>query len=261
MDNNFSDVDRALEAGEIASERREPLARKPRKFRPTRRPPMAVLQVFDDGRDSYESFRIRTDRTSMGRGDCDICIPHDAQIAPRHIVIQRARTDGRYHWSIEDMPDGNGLFVRARRVRLRHQSEFLVGSHRILFHSASAASLEALEALGKRLERGSIPGESLHAESIACASLSVSTLPGKPTRLWLLGNEYWIGSAPDCALRITDDEFLAPKHVRLTRQENGDWQAQTDKAPNGLWIRVRAIRVKNTCTFQIGEQRCRLTIS
>lgn len=153
-----------------------------------------------------------------------------------------------------------GLFVRARRVRLRHQSEFLVGSHRIVFHSAAATSYTAKEALSKRLDRGSIPGESSYSDSIACASLSVSTLPTKPAKLWLLGNEYWIGKSPECGLRIADDEFLAPKHVRLTRQANGDWQAQTEKAPNGLWIRVSAIKVKNTCTFQIGEQRCRLMI-
>lgn len=258
MENDFSDVDKALEASKTKGHDL-PLHRI-RKFRPIRRPPMAVLQVFDDGRDSYESFRIRTDLTSVGRRDCDIGIPHDDQIAPRHIVIRRTRTATAYQWSIEDVSDGLGLFVRARRVRLRHRSEFLVGSHRILFQSAQTSSDAAQQALGKRLERGSIPGQSTNSESIACASLSVGTLPGRSPKLWLLGNEYWIGRAADCALRFADDEFLAPKHVRLVRQASGDWQAQTEKVPNGLWIRVAAIKVKHTCTFQIGEQRCRMIV-
>ncbi|MGN6545259.1 MAG: FHA domain-containing protein [Aureliella sp.] len=221
---------------------------------------MAVIQVFDDGRDSYESFRIRTDLTSIGRFNCDICIPHDDQIAPKHIVIRRARTEAGYHWSIQDISGDLGLFVRARRVRLRDRSEFLVGSHRMLFQGPPTASHEAREALAKRLERGSVPGASTNCDNIVCASLSVCSLPRESPKLWLLGNEYWVGRAADCALRIADDEFLAPKHVHLVRQANGDWQAQTEKAPNGLWIRVSAIKVKNTCTFQIGEQRCRMIV-
>lgn len=203
MENNFSDVDRALRAGEITAGQQEARQKTTRKFRPIHRPPMAVLQVFDDGRESYESFRIRTDATTVGRTDCDVCIPHDGQIALRHIVIRRAGTQRAYQWTIEDVSGGLGLFVRARKVRLRHQSEFLVGSHRLVFHSAAATSCEVKEALGKRLDRGSIPGESTHSDGIACASVSVCTLVVKAPKLWLFGNEYWIGRDPECALRVS----------------------------------------------------------
>ena len=263
MENNFSDVDRVLGQPSNKSEafQSEVDTGKTSKFRPTNRPAMAILQVFDDGRESCESVRLRSSLTSIGRSDCDVCIPHDAQISLKHLFVKRKEKGGKSQWTIEDVSDkAMGLFVRVRRARLRHQSEFLIGAQRIVFNAAMNPAEEGKSALTTRLNRGSIPGESTDTESVSCASLSVLSNPRLP-KLWLLGNDYWIGRNAACALNIAEDPFVAPQHVRITRQEDGQWQVRSNKAPNGLWIRVSAINVKSTCTFQIGEQRLRLIIS
>lgn len=261
MDHNFSEVDKVLQQLDGVDEKQRPLpAGKPHKYRPTLRPPMAILQIFDDGRESCESMRIRSDLTTIGRTGCDASIPHDNQIAPTHVIIQRISARNKFHWSIEDVSEGKGLFVRVRRARLRHHSEFLAGSQRFIFHGAEKSSAAVKSSLSQRLDAGSIPDQSSYADGIACASVSLCRSTGTGPKLWLLGNEYWIGRDESCGLRVADDEFMAPKHVKLLRQGDGDWHALTDKAPNGLWIRINAIKVKNTCTFQIGEQRFRLTI-
>lgn len=262
MDNNFSDVDRVLGdplgAGKLRDAELE--ASNTKKYRPTLRPPMALLQLFDDGRDSYESVRIRKSMTSVGRSGCDVCIPHDNLIASEHLLIKRSDQHGRYQWSIQDTSaDKLGLFVRVRRARLRDRSEFIVGSQRILFDAGALANSDGHASLSDRLDRGSIPGELSQADSISCASLSIPLNPGLP-KLWLLGSEYWIGRSSTCAMCIAHDPFLAAKHVRIAKQSNGEWHAHTEKVPNGMWVRLDSITVKGSCTFQVGEQRMRLII-
>ncbi len=261
MSNNFSDVERVLGQSPTTRHDVNPLASKTLKFRPTKRPPMAILQIFDDGRESCETVRVREDSTTIGRSKkCDICIPHDAKIEKQHLVVKRLQIRGKFSWVIQNTSANNsGLFVRVRRARLRHESEFLVGSHRIRFDEPDPASTEDRSTLSTRLARGSIPGQSSESESVSCASLSLVTKPNI-TKIWLLGPEYWIGRSPECALCISDDNFLAPVHAKVTRQPNGEWHAQTEKVPNGLWIRVSMIKVKSSCTFQVGEQKLRLTI-
>ncbi len=96
MSNNFSDVERVL--GQSPTTTRHdvnPLASKTLKFRPTKRPPMAILQIFDDGRESCETVRVREDSTTIGRSKkCDICIPHDAKIEKTAFSRQKV-TDSR----------------------------------------------------------------------------------------------------------------------------------------------------------------------
>lgn len=262
MENNFSDVDRVLGtpiANRPSLSLQDSSTSKTDKYRPTIRPPMAILQIFDDGKNSSENIRIRQDVTSIGRKECNVSIPHDNYIEANHLVIRRSQMNGSWMWSVEDISK-IGLFVRVRRARLRHGSEFHAGAQRIIFHSAAAIADDVKSQLSARLDRGSIPGESAHSDGVNCASLAVCKGVEIGPKLWLLGNEYWIGRSEECAICIASDRFLAPKHVLIRRQSNGEWHAQTEKAPNGLWIRVAAIKIKNSCTFQIGEQRFRLTV-
>src|SRR4051794_27294332 len=61
----------------------------PQPFRPTLRPPMALLNVLDDGCDTGEVLRIRTASFVIGRIEGDLIIPHDEGISGRHAEINR----------------------------------------------------------------------------------------------------------------------------------------------------------------------------
>lgn len=50
-------------------------------YRPTVRPPMAILVVFDDGRTDGEIIRIRDHRFIIGRSEGDLVIPFDGRIS------------------------------------------------------------------------------------------------------------------------------------------------------------------------------------
>ena len=52
-------------------------------YRPTLRPPMAVLTVFDDGKHEGEQIRLRGNRFIVGRTEGDLMIPHDGMISAR----------------------------------------------------------------------------------------------------------------------------------------------------------------------------------
>lgn len=47
-------------------------------YRPTQRPLIAILTVFDDGKSEGESLRLWTDRFVVGRSEGDFLLPHDA---------------------------------------------------------------------------------------------------------------------------------------------------------------------------------------
>jgi hypothetical protein len=79
------------------------------------------------------------------------------------------------------------------------------------------------------------------------------------SRLPLTKAEYWIGSDTACPIFRADDPFVEPRHARLYRDAKGAWHAQNNKSPNGLWVKVPQITVTDSCLFQIGEQRFRLS--
>ena len=257
MPDEFTEVDRVLNSLSGGEQPPAASSAKTARFRPTRRPPMGLLELFDDDQRDAERFRIRQTVTSVGKSDCDICIPHDDLIAAKHIsIIREQGSGGRWKWRLK--AEGHGkLFVRVRRARLQDRAEFIAGSRQYQFRSGSTATDDAKQLLADRLSRGSIPNDSIPT-GINCASIVPIDEGMRP--LWLLGSEAWIGRSSDCALCVPDDIFLAPQHVRLTKEVGGQWQAQTHKVPNGLWIGVPYIKVQSTCTFQIGEQRLRFRV-
>ena len=64
-----------------------------RPYRPTQRPPLALLIALDDGKGDGEVVRLRTDRFVIGRTEGDLLIPHDQQISGRHVEITRQRAE------------------------------------------------------------------------------------------------------------------------------------------------------------------------
>ena len=102
-------------------------------FRPTVRPPVAVLTVFDDGKTDGEMIRIRDHRFIIGRTEGDLCIPLDGRISARHVEITHQVVGGLHRWVVTDLQSTHGMFVRVSRTVLADKAEFLVGNGRYRF--------------------------------------------------------------------------------------------------------------------------------
>jgi hypothetical protein len=228
-------------------------------YRPTLRPPTALVTVLDDGKNDGEVIRIRTDRFVIGRKEGDYLISHDPLISGRHIEITRQKLGNSYRWVVADLQTTNGLFVRVSRIVLASGAEFLVGQGRYRFEMSVPSQQATTVAPGGDFGSTQLWGSDASA-LLGGASLMEVVPGGSSTRVVLTQGEYWIGSDPACAIRRIADPFVEPRHVRLARDGKGAWQAQHNKALNGLWLRVPQITVEDSCTFQIGEQRLRLKV-
>jgi len=227
-------------------------------YRPTLRAPVALLTVLDDGKSDGEVLRVRTDRCVIGRSEGDVLIPHDSLMSARHLEITRHRAGEQCRWVITDLKSTNGLFVRCSCIALADQSEFLVGKGRYRFEAPGLPS--TLDYPGSEAQRGSTTP--LGTDVAALLHPALVELLGEKmlSRLPLAKPEYWIGSHPACSICRVGDPFVEPQHVRLHRDASGAWQALNNKSANGLWYRVPQVTVTNSCSFQIGEQRFRLTV-
>lgn len=233
-------------------------------YRPTTRPPMARLTIYDDGCSDGEVIRLREDRTTIGSERAVVRIPHDSLISPCHIAIDRIFSEGEYRWVLTDLNSLTGLWIRVRKTRLKNESEFTVGKNFFRFQDGDS-SRDDRRQIASRIADGSIPGIDL-SEDVSSPSRSVACLEKSIRQqdqsfefvTYLLDGEYWIGKSIDCEIPFPNDPFLIPKHVRIFKEESF-WYAETQGAPNGLWIRVDRLVVQDSCAFQIGEQRFHLS--
>jgi pSer/pThr/pTyr-binding forkhead associated (FHA) protein len=229
-------------------------------YHPTLRPPTAILTVFDDGKSDGEVLRIRNDRFVIGRTEGDLLVPHDSLISGRHVEITRQRMGEHFRWLIRDQQTTNGLFVRVSRTALADKAEFLVGKGRYRYEAAESQRPTTVSDLAADAPTGSTSPQGAEVASVLHPVL-VELAGGKTLlRLPLTNPEYWIGSDPACVICRANDPFVESRHVRLYRDPNDVWNAQNNKSPNGLWLRVAHITVDEGCLFQIGEQRFRLTV-
>jgi len=195
-------------------------------------------------------------------------------VSDRHLAIDRENKNGNFQWIIKDMNSETGLWVRVRRIDLKDGSEFLLGGQRFQFQDSVPLDENARAAMLARIEDGSysgtasIPGNSYATLSRSAFILANATLvnplavtANELSSLTLIDGEYWIGRGPESSMRIPDDLFLASKHVCIAKESGRKWIARTAGAPNGMWVRMKQIIVNNSCTFQIGEQRCRFVCS
>jgi pSer/pThr/pTyr-binding forkhead associated (FHA) protein len=226
-------------------------------YRPTSRPPIALLVVCDDGRTEGEIVRIRSDRFIIGRVEGDFVIPHDPLISARHLEITRQLASGRYRWVVTDLQSMNGLFVRVSRAVLSDQGEFLVGRGRYRLEAPGATTVDHVPAIGTS---GSTRDWSSDPSPMTPPALVELVPGGIGNRYVLTRPEYWIGTDPTCAICRPDDPFCEPRHVHLHRDPSGGWHAEHKKSQNGLWLRVPQISSEKSCIFQIGEQRFRLVM-
>jgi hypothetical protein len=227
-------------------------------YRPTVRPPMPILTVFDDGKADGEMIRIRTPRFTIGRTEGDLRFPIDGRMSASHVEITHQMIDGQHRWVVTDLQSTHGMFVRVSKTVLADRAEILVGNGRYRFDLNRPGSGETVDHVVDASNSGETQGLGEGVGGFRPPSLT--ELVGKEIgdRLLLVKEHYWIGSDPSCTFCRTDDPFCDPKHVRLQRNSKGFWNAEHNKTQNGLWLRMVQIAVDSQIHFQIGEQRFRL---
>ncbi len=198
-------------------------------YRPTQRPPTAVLQVFDDNQEGSERVRIRQVPFDIGRQEGSLTIPHELQMSRRHLRIDRRSVDGQWHWVLRDLGSTNGTFVSARRVRLRNADELLLGADLVRFFQPGGPETAMLAKVA--------PGR--YEEQ-------VSLKPGT----------HWIGSdSSQCLPLLKGNPFLDPRSLRLELDEQQQWRLYDCGCTNRVWVKIEEIKLVDGCCFQAGEQR------
>ena len=209
----------------------------PSSYRPTRRPPMGILCVFDDSSATYEEVRLRKTPFEVGRLDGDLVIAHELQMSRRHFRIERqqlksdpATTDRSLaQWKLKDLESLNGTFIKKPQLMIRDQSEVLIGGELVRLTVTPANNVLELYKVS--------PGQ---------GEEKVSLLPG----------EAWIGSDASCCVELMQgNPFIDPKHIRLAVDSRGRWSISDADSTNGLWVRVQSVLLQHGDQWQCGEQR------
>lgn len=228
-----------------------PVASEVPAFRPTVRPPVALLILCDDGSRNGEIIRLRADKYTVGRDEGDIRLPHDERVSARHLEIARVKVDDQWKWTVTDLESTNGLFIRVSRTALVPGDEVLVGRgrYKLVEPAPPAPAQDTGRTVGWTDDSGT--DHPVFAEQLTGVL---------GFRLQLVSGEYWIGSEPTCAVARQTDPFVDPRHAKLVRRPDGRWQIENNKSVNGVFYRVPQVVCASGCVFQIGEQRMKLEV-
>ncbi len=195
-------------------------------YRPSVRPPMAVVKLFHDGTTSFTSYPVFGDRFRIGRIDGDLIVLHDSWMSGRHAEIQRRRIGDRFAWYLVDMKSTNGSFVRSDTTLLKNNDELFLGQERYRFSTQNgrAGLIHATKGVGQQW--------------------------------WFRGRKEIIGSKPPCGLpSFATDPFLDPEHATVIQGPDGAWMIEDNNSQNGVWYRIMEIQLTANSAFQLGEQR------
>lgn len=197
-------------------------------FRPSRRPPMAVLRVYDDDQNGFEGCRVRQTPFVIGRQDGDLVVGHERQMSRRHARVDRVQEGDIWRWYLGDLRSTNGTFIRTKRADLEDGVEVLMAGELVRFVESSSGS--------PQLERVAPSAE--------------------PERVKLTPGSHLIGSDhAACLPFLRDSPFLDPKNLRV-EQVRGRWQVVDLESTNHLWVSItRRTELTAGSVFQIGEQR------
>ena len=224
-------------------------------YRPTHRPPLALLCVLDDGQPDGEWVRIRTAKFTIGRSEGDLVIPHDTLMSGRHAQLSRQVEKGRHRWYLADLQSTNGTYVRVGKAALKHGQELLLGSRRYRFEAAAGEAGEG----GGAEEEGAprqTKGWEVATGGGSTPALVELTKRGDGQRFLLSKPENWVGrDAAQCAVALTNDPTVSPRHARLYCDAKGRWFIENARSLNGTWVRLDKVPIDGTGQFQLGEQR------
>jgi hypothetical protein len=229
-------------------------------YRPTARPPIPMLIIFDDGRMEGEVIRIREPRFVIGRTEGDLRFPLDGRMSSRHVEITHQYVGGMHRWVVTDLQSTHGMFVRVSKTVLADKAEILVGNGRYRFDAPQPETATTAAFGPEDPNRGVTRGWDDAPSPFRPPALTELIGNEIGNRTLLVKNEYWIGSDPSCPIGRPDDPFCEGRHVRLYRKPQGAWHAEHNKTLNGLWLRMSQITVDAMVHFQIGEQRFQIKL-
>ncbi|QDT68173.1 FHA domain protein [Planctomycetes bacterium MalM25] len=198
-------------------------------FRPTRRPPMAVLRVYDDNQRDAEPFRLRQTPFVIGRQDGDLVVGHERQMSRRHARIDRVQEGEAWRWYLGDLRSTNGTFVRTDQALLEDGVEVLIGGELVRFLESPSGGAPSLVKVAPSAEEERV------------------LLPGKSHRI---GTD-----AATCLAFMQTNPFLDPSHY-LVERKGGRWRLTDMESTNHLWVAIgKRVELVDGSMFQIGEQR------
>ncbi|MEM9186767.1 MAG: FHA domain-containing protein [Planctomycetota bacterium] len=206
-------------------------------FRPQRRPPTAVVFVYDDDQRGGEAVRVRVSPFTIGRHGGDFLVPHDGRMSAKHAVVTRSGGPNGWVWTLRDLQSTNGVFVRVRCAGLRDGDELLMGNRTVRFAAPGG------DGGGARLEE-------LRASR-------------RPEKLTLGKGALVLGRGPACSKFLASEPTLDDRFATLTPLTGGGWRIEATGQPggpstgadNGLWLRVSEATLVAGAKFQLGEQR------
>ncbi len=195
-------------------------------YRPSVRPPMAILKLFHDGELNFTGYPMMTPRFQIGRREGDLVVAHDVWMSGRHAEIQRRQIGNVVRWYLLDANSTNGTFIRLPFTLLKHRDELFIGRERYRFQfiPPNASLLHVTRSEGETWPFNS-PVESIGSQvknQISCAAA---------------------------------DPFLDPIHATFTKNVDGTWIVRDNNSQNGIWFRVREVELTPDTQFQLGEQR------
>lgn len=202
-----------------------------KRYRPAARAPTALLRMYDDDQVGGELFRIRKPRIAIGRSRGDILVPHDSLMSGEHAAVERNETEasGKWEWTLRDLNSTNGIYVKARKIRLRIGDQLLIAGQAVQL----------------------LPGEANDPPYLQQARPD-----GSGDRLILSGSQYWLGRDREvCTAFMSDQPMLDAQFARLLKRADGRWTIWSGRSLNGLWIRVDKVKLADGSAFQLGEQR------
>jgi hypothetical protein len=231
-------------------------------FRPVRRPPMAVLQIFDDGRKSAELVRLRQAKFVIGRTDGDLVLGNDPLLSGRHAELERVCRAGCYSWVLRDLNSRNGTFVRVKGMALKEETEILISRNRFRFAAAGPSQEEIDAEESSANVRQTINWRPPSVLLAANRPLLVELLHSGEGRKFSLRDDcQFIGRDPrQCRIALPEDETLDLRHAKAVCDAQGRWQLEDCDSVNGVWLRVREIALAAQSSFLLGEQVFALAI-
>jgi len=227
------------------------------RYRPLLRPPMALLRIWDDGADSYETVRIRKSPFCIGRTEGDVTIPHDNQISGRHAQIIRQIEEDDYVWRLQDVGSTNGTFVRAARIVLKPGQVIIIGSRRFDSTEPGQEPEDGGGAINQTLNNAN-RWQQMNDDGLAdlVPQLIDVTKGGSGATIGLADKKnLWIGSDPAQAAIYLDDPMADPRHARVQQDDRGRWCIFDNNSLNGIWMQVHDVNLHRGGYFMCGEQR------
>ncbi len=164
----------------------------PKRFRPTIRPPQAVVRIFDDNLVSAENIRVRQSKFVIGRESGDLVVPHDGQMSSRHAQIELRSNEAGWTWHLLDLASTNGTYVRVQFAKLKPKQRIRLGQFALQFMEATKAE---------------------NGDPIPARLLCVSAT-GRNEKVLLEAGEYWLGCAPQCPAFMSHDEHARRETCR-----------------------------------------------